>query len=327
MKILIAWEVGDGHGHLRNIAALANHEAIASQDVIAMVPAAYAKQARAMMPRAKVSVGPTPRPQFDQRRARVFTDILAAMATDDMSCWLNARADILVAESAPRAVTALSGKIPTIAFGTPYGIAPDAPESAPMAFVKPEDEGYPYAPPCKAADRSVPLCYPLLDPYKREGHAGPLHRYERLPEGNGTFAYLDWNYPGLQRVLDQLPADVRVHIKNGPSPLGEFDLLDELRRADYVVHHGSQGIAHACLDTGRGQLCLPWHRENEITGMALATANYGHVLGAGEIERMPEAFRVRGRCLDKLGASGEWVGIEAVVAAVVTRTAMATLSA
>jgi hypothetical protein len=282
-----------------------------------MVPERYVQAAIALAPNALVAAGPTPTHQPDQRRARVFTDILAAMNPIDTSCWLKQGADLLIAECAPRAVTALKGIIPAIAFGTPYGIAPESPSDTPMAFSTTLDEGYDYALPCEPADVSIPLCYPLLDPYPRETpRAGPLRHYQRLPDASGTFAYLDWNYPYLQRVLDQLPCDARVHIKNGPSPLGDFDLLEELRRADYVVHHGSQGIAHACLDTGRGQLCLPWHRENEITALALATANFGHALGVGEVDRMPEAFSVRGRYLGKLDTSSNWPGIEAVVGAV-----------
>lgn len=236
-----------------------------------------------------------------------FADVLAILGFDRMNrlrpridaLWpLIAAAERAVTESAPTACMLAPDAIGT---GTSWGLPPRGASFPALSAVAPmlaEDRmlamlvangltDRTILPDAIAPARTMPLCYPGLDVYLKwrapdSLGVGPAVTFrDVLPApGRQRFAYLDAQHPGIDRILAKLDAanvPCVAHVKGcstyRPSGslalIGAFDLREQLARADEVIHHGSAGLIHAAVESGRPQVCFPYHPENVANTLAL----------------------------------------------------------
>lgn len=204
--VLYAWEIGDGFGHIRNLAAVAR--ALPDHRAAFAVPDDQSGARRYLHAEGFDEVyafkRPAPitltrwLPPFAEYRAASFLDVLTCYAYDSPGRFrslhgqvvgvLDAlRPDVVVAESAPTFLLAAQGRARTLATGTSYGTPQTVTETAsryPQLDDRPLtsllDEGDLKEVLAQALGRSrdvfewftadaiVPMCYPELDLYEGE---------------------------------------------------------------------------------------------------------------------------------------------------------------
>ena len=299
MRILHAWEIGDGRGHTRNMRGLAAHPLLAQYD-----------HAFKTIRADPIDIRPYIKPG-QPWQARSFADVLTVMGYGNkrilqrrLDKWRKAideaRPDVIIAESAPTAILAARGGPRVIAVGTPYGLPlthlecfPDF-NAAGIALL-PHDK-LP-APREFETHAVVPFCYPSMDMYqahRRDACTGPLVEIPVMPEvPHATFAYLSAKHPQIKAILAALAAlsgPVRAYVdgkrfrsQGNLTILQAFDLVDEMARCTRVVHHAAMGISQAALVAGRAQFAFPYHVENMQNWLKLCA--HGTALGAGYAEQ------------------------------------------
>lgn len=261
-------------------------------------------------------------------RARDFGDVLAAYGFDtvsrldhlvDQAARAMVDADELVTDTAPtfnliglgaRDVGSTWSMPPAGRPMTPFpgadeSQAPIVPERTLLDVIR-----------CAAGDRGeflssavtathqIPSSYPELDVYGLDRGVGPARRFSPMapPSEPARFAYLDRGYPALAGVLGALAESstpVRAHVKGDTTRgrfgsltlIGEFDLGEELLRANEVIHHGSSGLANSAFGARRKQGCLPWHVENLAHSHTLCRAAGAWMLGYDDIEQLRTYLR------------------------------------
>lgn len=204
-SILAAWEIGDGHGHVRNLLAVADILRAAGHQVIFAIPAAQVtasklvEAARYPVERVLLPVQPSLSqylPAMTQYRADSFLDVMGlhAFSQPERLAPLLARyeaairsynVDLVMAESAPAA--ALAARVANrrcIGIGTSFGIPethagmasypkldqwPNTPifsdEKITASINKATGGSYKNVADALAFDRIIPFCYPSMDHY------------------------------------------------------------------------------------------------------------------------------------------------------------------
>jgi hypothetical protein len=141
-------------------------------------------------------------------------------------------------------------------------------------------------------DRSIICTYPELDIYadfRSEQASGSLETATPLPspQGNGLFIYLAADHKDTETALDGASlagVPVRAFIRSArPAQRdawrarGMFihddppSLLEELRLASAIMHHGGIGTTELALATGRAQLLVPRHLEQMLNAKRLGS--------------------------------------------------------
>lgn len=203
--VLCAWEIGDGHGHVRNLLAVAALLRAAGHRAVFVLPSSQVTAAKlveaAGWPVERLLMPPHPSteqylPPFARYRAASFLDVMGLHAFDNADRLGHAlaryaiamrqhRVDAVLAESAPVAMLAARvARVPCLAVGTSFGL----PELRQGFAPYPQLDQWPNTPiftdaallatTNKATGRAftsmadalmpariVPFCYPALDHY------------------------------------------------------------------------------------------------------------------------------------------------------------------
>lgn len=249
-RILLAWELGGNGGHAAKLASLAralhaegHHVSIAAQRPDAfralrdLLPAIELRQAP-LWPGLLNHARDLPR----LRQHQSFGDILADAGLADsgvleflLRAWQglfsDLAPDLLVAEFAPAALLAASGKIPRVALGTGFSLPP-----AHLPAFPPFTEGQPpvleeaallnvanhalarlgqahlhHLPALMAAEATCPATFAALDPYGPHRIAPPLPPFLPAPpkpakHRDSLFVYLPAQIPQIAPILKALLA-------------------------------------------------------------------------------------------------------------------------
>lgn len=340
-RILLAWEIGDGNGHVRNLLAVAQllrasgHQAIfaiSSTQVSAkkLVQSSGFPVETFLLPHYPAMTQYLP--PTANYRADSFLDVMGIHAFDsvDRLAPLLARyqliieqnnVDVVVAETAPVAwLAAKLMKRPCLAVGTSFGL----PEVQYGFATYPQLDNWPNTPifsedrllatvskSCNQSfsslrealqpTRIIPFCYPALDHYGDQRsltHRGVGPIWQLSP---GTpvrelrgFAYLQNAYPAIKELVSAIRSSgipFTVYVRNGKFHSGlnmevkeQFDLEAEMRRASFVIHHGSAGFCQAALSAGIAQVCFPFHIENTNNAYRLQNLGVSKAIGFCQAE-------------------------------------------
>ena len=343
--VLCAWEIGDGHGHVRNLLAVAALLRAAGHRAVFVLPTSQVTAARlveaAGWPVERLLLPPHPSlaqylAPFANYRAASFLDVMGLHAFDSTDRLAPALAryaialrqhqvDAVLCESAPVAMLAARvARLPCVAAGTSFGL----PELRQGFAPYPQLDAWPTTPIFtdtavlatinRAADaaftstadalmpaRIVPFCYPAMDHYgdaRSLSHrgVGPVWQLApqapvRQPRG---FAYLQSAYPAIDALVSAIRTSgipFTVYVRNGKFSGGanmtvvqEFDAREEMRRASFVVHHGSAGLGQAALGAGIAQVCFPYHVENMNNAYRLQALGVSKAIGHGQVQAFVE---------------------------------------
>lgn len=146
-RVLVAWELGSGYGHLPAMALLADRLRLAGHAVCAAVPRQSSARAALGVDVLEIYSAPNLRECPQPRSAAAFNDVLARAGFDDadevdalVDHWrgvlTEARVDALVADHAPMALLAArSLGLPAMAIGTGFVCPPSGVPLPPMRAV------------------------------------------------------------------------------------------------------------------------------------------------------------------------------------------------
>ncbi|UCH74044.1 MAG: hypothetical protein JSU82_17285 [Rhodospirillales bacterium] len=148
-----------------------------------------------------------------------------------------------------------------------------------------------------AAEARYVCTLPELDPYRAERKEKVLGPFETppppapLPRKPRFFSYIASDFRGIKNAVRGLaeikvPGEIYIrraspamkqalrkrghHVHDAPAPL-----LDVLRNASAIIHHGGIGTTEAAVGIGRPQVVLPRHMEQELTARALEELGVG----------------------------------------------------
>lgn len=241
-RVLLAWELGEGLGHLVPLFALAaSLRATGVTPVFAVRDPAAARRFRGSAAFEIVQAPYWPDPQPARGPSRGYINILHANGFHDatalgglLDAWdgviAQTGASALVCEHAPSAVVAAFGRLPVSIIGNGYLLPPadgadfppmrpdaDDPVPAVLAAIQGAMAARPGgAPDCvtapfRAAHRYV-TSFPALDPYRasrRDAVIGPLEPMPAptpAPHGGKLFAYMARDWPRFGDLLQALMA-------------------------------------------------------------------------------------------------------------------------
>lgn len=148
-----------------------------------------------------------------------------------------------------------------------------------------------------AAEARYVCTLPELDPYRAERREKVLGPFETppppapLPRKPGFFAYIASDFREIKKSAQGL-ADIRlpgeIYIRRAPAALkrslrkrGHYvydapaPILDVLKNASAIIHHGGIGTTEMAVGVGRPQVLLPRHMEQELTARALEELGVG----------------------------------------------------
>lgn len=330
--VLLAWELGNGLGHIQKLVpvarTLAKHglrPVFAVRDFSRTYPllrelAFDVLQAPDFAPVATQQMG----------FVASYSDILGRMGFDSVErlesmveAWQGildqVRPDLIVCDHSPALCLTAAAAIPTVVVGNGFCVPPtrfaqfpkllpdkplEYPEAQLLAVIQAiqrrRQRPVPATLPGLFAEASCFVtAFPELDPYldeRSEPVVGPLEAIgtpSLLPEKPSYFAYLDAEYPGVERILTGLSLSGyagRAYLRNlsneqravwqhpGLEILQRpLPLPDALTNASVIIHHASGGAAQHALAVGRPQLVFPTHLEQALNGQmlhALGVANY-----------------------------------------------------
>ena len=151
-----------------------------------------------------------------------------------------------------------------------------------------------------AAEACYACCHPELDPYRAErslpaiGPFDPPSSPSPLPKENGYFAYIASDYKRFKAAvlgIGEIDLAGEIFIRRAPrntirylreKGLYVFDkpapIVEVLRNASAIVHHGGIGTTEVAVAVGRPQVLLTRHLEQNLTGSALEELGVGVVL-------------------------------------------------
>lgn len=253
--VLLAWELGVGHGHLTRLLALGRHLIGEGWRPVAAVaqPIVMAGRFRA----AGIPVLPAPSVPLLRHThpPASYADLLAITSYRDadmlaahVQCWEDVidlvRPAAIVGDYAPVLALAAHGRVPFVAVGTGFTVPPNTMPRFPN--LRPGASGEdrviatveevqrrrgapapPSLPRLVAGDDAVVATLPELDLYARlrpVKATGPIGATpEQLPPAPAPaiFAYLEGSLPGIGRVLDALAATaltVTAYLRGGAPP-------------------------------------------------------------------------------------------------------------
>ena len=343
-RILLAWELGTGFGHLGPFLGLApkllerGHELhIAAREIAGAVkavgnlPITVHQAPLCLNTYSSLQEPPLNYAEILMRYGYLEPAMLKAMLTAWQSLLRATAADILIADHAPTALLAarLLG-LPRAVVGGPFNVPPAA---EPTSNMRP----WVAVPPQRLADsdrrvldvingalpagRNIDALHrifdgamrmlagvPELDPYGARdpddylglqalstGYAEPV-----WPPGEGPriFAYLNPNYPHLERALQALAssrARVLAYVFGGNTALMQkyagaslqfspqpLDFRRVIADCDLCVCHGNSGTTLGMLSGGRPVLVLPMHLEHFLLGKSVERAGAGRVVHPDE---------------------------------------------
>lgn len=203
--VLCAWEIGDGHGHVRNLLAVASLLRAAGHRAVFVLPTSQVTAAKlveaAGWPVERLLVPPHPSlaqylPPFANYRAASFLDVMGLHAFDTADrlgpalaryaiALRQHKVDAVLAESAPVAMLAARvARLPCVAVGTSFGLPalhqgftpypqldqwPNTPifsdETLLATINKAAERAFTSTADALMPARIIPFCYPSLDHY------------------------------------------------------------------------------------------------------------------------------------------------------------------
>lgn len=331
--VLLAWELGNGLGHIQKLLpvarALAKHGLRAVFAVREPEPTRPLLEGLGF----EVLQAPVFVPQAvpPARYVASYSDILGRLGFDSVEnlgpmiqAWQSlldqVRPDLIVCDHSPTLCLAASGAIPTVVVGNGFCVPPtrftqfpkllpaqplEYPESQLLSVIQAiqqtRQRPVPTTLPGLFAEATCFVtAYPEMDPYldeRSEPVVGPLEPVgtAALPPGDKSyFAYLDANFPGVDRILAGLSLSGysgRAYLRNlsheqrakwqypGLTILARpVELPDVLPQVSVIVHHASGGMAQHALAVGRPQLVFPTHLEQALNGQMLHALGVAHYL-------------------------------------------------
>lgn len=326
-RILCAWEIGDGHGHVRNLMAVASLLRAAGHAVVFAVGSSQVTAVRLVEasgwpveglvlpvhPSLAQYLGP-----MATYRANSYLDVMGLHAFDSVDrlspllaryriMLQQQRIDFVLAETAPVAmVAARAAKVPCVAVGTSFGLPevhqgfdtypqldhwPNTPlftESQLLANVnKAQGTTFVTLGEAMLPHRIIPFCYPALDHY---GHQRSLsHR------GVGPVWQLPMQAPVTQRrgfayLQQAYPAinDVVSSIRRSGIPFTVF-----VRNGTYTSAGNMQVVQQFNMQEELCRASFVVHHGSAGLGQAALSAGIAQVCFPYHVENMNNAYRLQ----------------------------------
>jgi UDP:flavonoid glycosyltransferase YjiC (YdhE family) len=338
MTVLFAWELGGGMGHVTTLSRLAR--GLKRLDV-RLVAAVKNPGAADSLSALGVEIVQAPRwPSASMTQAQIaksssstMGDVLSTAGLADkqglsrlLGEWddhfARIEPDLVVADLAPAAGLAARGRVPLMLVGNGYTLPPAGmPHFPPLHQISPPASAewetlsvvnaalqrrgqarLDRLPQVFAADASLVLTFPLLDPYgpqREQPVDGPV--FDEPPRAAGPdagtiFVYLSRGYRlhrDMTGALLALAPKLRIHAPELSDtqirPLRQAGAIVEaepvssanaLASARLIVHTGGSGLAAEALAAGVPQLVLSMQVEQDLNGSALQRAGLGRLIRA-----------------------------------------------
>lgn len=305
MRVLLAWEIGGGQGHLHLLTTIAqNLKARGFEPIFAL----QNQEILGLNVPGKILQAPQVNRRFlddkSDDKSYLFTDILYLFGFSTplifsfhLQAWQNlinlVKPSLIIADFAPTLVLAARGLIPTVVVGNGFCIPPPVTEFPPIrplpvpfeamrrqavvvetvkrvtGFDAPLGE-------MLNGDRTFIFSLPELDPYRYARqqaeyvgiHSAPFPQHLFNPEGK-FWAYLDKNWHNYALVVNTLEPECVFD-----------DLKIVLKDKSLAIHHGGNATSITCLLAGIPQLIFPKHLEQSHKAQYLL--NLGVAVAPGE---------------------------------------------
>jgi hypothetical protein len=311
-RALMAWEIGDGYGHIENLIAIAQRlQAEGDWIIYWSIPRHATAQRNYLEARDFCEIfafdHPSVLPRAVELGASSYLDMLGQYAYSsrerlqplvDRVRWICefVKPDLIFSECAPTFALVA----PSVGVGTSFGLPASGGQKAGKWNLSEKRDAWMHDPIFYAIiaqcglDRfqythRLAFCYPEMNCYDDACESiGPVRKYRRWADcGTDIFAYLDRNHPHLHSILDacdayasRMKVKADIYIKGQGEPFNEHRMM----LAGRLVHHGSAGMAHAGLQLGIPQFCFPFHAENTINTRRLMDIGVANAAGYAEAD-------------------------------------------
>lgn len=298
MKVLLAWEIGGGQGHLHLLAAIGQKLKDCGMEPVFALQNPGIKGVS--LP-GKILQAPLATLRFlddkDDDKSYLFTDILyifgfstSFLFSFHLKAWQNVinlvRPSLIVADFAPALVIAAKGVVPTVVVGNGFCIPPIGdfppirPQNIPVEAIHRQAQvaqtvrqvtGFD-APLGELlnGDRAFIFSIPELDPYRNARaqaeyvgiHSAP---FPQLGSEHGkAWGYLKPDWQNYSLVIDTLKPECIFD-----------DLKIVLREKSLAIHNGGFFTSVACLLAGIPQMVFPtdmekWHTAKVLLELGVA---------------------------------------------------------
>lgn len=300
MRVLLAWEIGGGQGHLHLLAAIAQK---LKDCGIELVFALQDSRIKGLSLPGKILQAPKATIRFlddkDDDKSYLFSDILYIFGFSTpflfsfhFKAWQNlinlVKPSLIVADFAPALVLAAKGIVPTVVVGNGFCIPPavaDFPAIRP--FTVPVEAFRRQAEVAQTVrqvtgfdaplgellhgDRAFIFSIPELDPYRDTRtqaeyvgiHSAPFPPNLGCEHGK-AWGYLTQDWQNYSLVVDTLKPECVFD-----------DLKIVLKGKSLAIHHGGFFTSAACLLAGIPQMVFPkdmekWHTAKALLNLGVA---------------------------------------------------------